>query len=81
VVNTTRQVGAAVGVAVLVAIAEGAHARSGISTVSGDRTAMLVAAVVGLGGTFVAWFGARPTRTLDLQIAVTDITIPTRRTP
>jgi predicted MFS family arabinose efflux permease len=60
VVNTTRQVGAAVGVATLVAIAEGANAHTGIATVSGDRTALLVASLVAFGGTFVAWFGTRP---------------------
>jgi EmrB/QacA subfamily drug resistance transporter len=60
VVNTTRQVGAAIGVTALVAIAEGAHARSGIATISGDRTALVVAALVGFGATLVAWFGARP---------------------
>jgi EmrB/QacA subfamily drug resistance transporter len=58
VVNTTRQVGAAVGVAVLVAIAEGSHARAGTATVAGDRTALLVAGLAGLAGTLVAWFGA-----------------------
>jgi EmrB/QacA subfamily drug resistance transporter len=58
VVNTTRQVGAAIGVAVLVAIAEGSHAHAGTATVGGDRTAMLVAALAGLAGTLVAWFGA-----------------------
>jgi EmrB/QacA subfamily drug resistance transporter len=81
VVNTTRQVGAAIGVAALVAVAEGAHARAGIATVSGDRTALLVAALAGLGGTVVAWFGARPRRVLDLSTARTDIPNPTRRTP
>lgn len=60
VVNTTRQVGAAIGVVVLVAIADGTHARAGTATVGGDRTAMLVAALAGLGGTLVAWFGAPP---------------------
>jgi predicted MFS family arabinose efflux permease len=60
VVNTTRQVGAAIGVALLVAVAEGSHARAGVATVGGDRTAMVVAALIGLAGTFVAWFGARP---------------------
>ncbi len=59
VVNTTRQLGAAVGVAALVAIAGGSNARAGIATVSGDRTALLVAAVVGFIGTLVALFGAR----------------------
>jgi MFS family permease len=80
VVNTTRQVGAAVGVAALVAIAEGAHARAGIATISGDRTAMLVAALAGLAGTLVAWFGVRPSRPLELSTATTDLPIPTRRT-
>jgi EmrB/QacA subfamily drug resistance transporter len=60
VVNTTRQVGAAIGVAVLVAIAEGPHARAGLATVSGDRTAMVAAALAGLCATAVAWLGTRP---------------------
>jgi predicted MFS family arabinose efflux permease len=60
VVNTTRQVGAAVGVAALIAIADGANAHAGIATVNGDRTAMLAAALLGFGGTLVAWHGARP---------------------
>jgi EmrB/QacA subfamily drug resistance transporter len=80
VVNTTRQVGAAVGVAALVAIAEGAHARAGLATVGGDSTAMVVAALVGLGGTAVAWFGARPSPPLDLSTSTTDIPVSTRRT-
>jgi EmrB/QacA subfamily drug resistance transporter len=80
VVNTTRQVGAAIGVAALVAIAEGAHARAGTATVSGDRTAMLVAALVGLSGTVIAWFGTRPGRPLELSTAVTPIVNPIRRT-
>jgi predicted MFS family arabinose efflux permease len=80
VVNTTRQVGAAVGVAVLVAIAEGAHTRAGIANVGGDRTAMVVAALVGLGGTVVAWFGARPSSLLNLPTSATDIPVSTRRT-
>jgi EmrB/QacA subfamily drug resistance transporter len=81
VVNTTRQVGAAVGVAVLVAIAEGAHARAGLATVGGDRTAMVVAALAGFGGTIVAWFGARPKSSSDLSTPTTTGTsVSTRRT-
>jgi EmrB/QacA subfamily drug resistance transporter len=57
VINTSRQVGAALGVAVLVAVAEGAHANSSSSTVQGDRNAMLVAAIIALSGTLVALFG------------------------
>ena len=49
--------------AVLVAVAEGAHASSGTSTVGGDRAAMLVAALLGLSGTVVAWLGARSSKT------------------
>ena len=73
VVNTTRQVGAAIGVATLVAIAEGTHASAGLATIGGDRAAMLVAALAGFGGTVVAWFGARPAPPLDLSTASTDI--------
>ena len=73
VVNTTRQVGAAIGVATLVAIAEGSHASAGLATIGGDRAAMLVAALAGFGGTVVAWFGARPAPPLDLSTASTDI--------
>jgi EmrB/QacA subfamily drug resistance transporter len=58
VVNTSRQVGAAIGVAVLIAIADGSHASTGTATVGGDRTALFVAALTGLAGTLVAWFGA-----------------------
>jgi EmrB/QacA subfamily drug resistance transporter len=71
VVNTTRQVGAAVGVAALVAIAEGANARRGIATVGGDRTALLVASLIGLSGVFVAWFGARTQQPAQLTGAAT----------
>lgn len=59
VINTTRQVGAALGVAVLIALAEGAHAASGASTVHGDRLAMAVAAGIALSGTLVAMSGAK----------------------
>ena len=80
VVNTTRQVGAAVGVAALVAIAEGAHAQAGIATISGDRTAMLVAALLGLSASVVAWFGARPGLPSDLSTTTTGIPMSIRRT-
>jgi EmrB/QacA subfamily drug resistance transporter len=59
VINTTRQVGAALGVAVLVAIAEGAHAASGTSSVHGDRLAMLVSACIAFAVIPVAWLGTR----------------------
>lgn len=53
VVNTSRQVGAAVGAALLPAVAES------ISGVSGDRAAMLTAAVAALAATAVSWRAAR----------------------
>ena len=54
-INTSRQVGAAVGAALLPAVAEGV----GGSGVSGDRAAMLTAAVAALAATAVAWRAAR----------------------
>jgi predicted MFS family arabinose efflux permease len=61
VINTTRQVGAALGVTVLVAVAEGSHAASGTTTISGDRMALLIAAFIGLSGTVAASFAVRRT--------------------
>jgi hypothetical protein len=63
VINTARQVGAALGVAVLFVIAEGAQGTSGGSAVGGDRVAMLVAAGIALSGTLVTFFGARSSST------------------
>jgi len=76
VVNTTRQVGAAIGVAILVALAEGAHARQGVSTVSGDHTAMLVAAGVGFAGTLVAWLGPRHIGSTGVSASITTLELP-----
>jgi EmrB/QacA subfamily drug resistance transporter len=57
-VNTSRQVGAAIGAAVLLAVAEGGRKVSGVTTsISGDRHAMLAAALVALTAAFVAWRG------------------------
>jgi EmrB/QacA subfamily drug resistance transporter len=53
VVNTSRQVGAAVGAALLPAVADS------ISGVSGDRAAMLAAMTAALAATFIAWLAAR----------------------
>jgi EmrB/QacA subfamily drug resistance transporter len=62
-INTSRQVGAAVGAALLPAVAEGV----GGSGVSGDRAAMLTAAVAALAATAVAWRAARlvPARAMN----------------
>ncbi len=56
-INTSRQIGAAVGAALLPAVAEGV---SGGIGVSGDRAAMFTAALAALTATAVAWRAARP---------------------
>jgi EmrB/QacA subfamily drug resistance transporter len=53
VVNTSRQMGAAVGAALLPAVAES------MSGVSGDRAAMLTATAAALAATVVSWHAAR----------------------
>jgi EmrB/QacA subfamily drug resistance transporter len=53
VINTSRQVGAAVGAALLPAVADA------VRGVSGDRAAMLAATAVALAATAVAWHAAR----------------------
>jgi EmrB/QacA subfamily drug resistance transporter len=56
VINTSRQIGAAVGAALLPAVAESMS--GGIAGVSGDRDAMLAATVAALVSTAVAWHAA-----------------------
>ncbi len=56
-VNTSRQIGAAVGAALLPAVAEGV---SGGIGVSGDRAAMFTAALAALTATAIAWHAAHP---------------------
>ena len=58
VVNTSRQVGAAVGAALLPAVA------GSVSGVSGDRAAMLTATVAALAATAVSWRAARQANAL-----------------
>ncbi len=55
-INTSRQIGAAVGAALLPAVAQGV---SGGVGVSGDRVAMLTAALAALAATGVAWRAVR----------------------
>ncbi|HEY5304634.1 MAG TPA: MFS transporter [Acidimicrobiales bacterium] len=59
VINTTRQIGAALGVAVLVALAEGSHATSGTTTVAGDRLAMWVTSAIAFSGALAVLFALR----------------------
>ena len=77
VVNTTRQVGAAIGVALLVAVADGSHARGGVSTVSGDRSALYVASFIALLATVVAWLAARSQKPVSVPPSFEPTTGPT----
>ena len=54
-INTCRQIGAAVGAALLPAVAEGVGGGVGVS---GDRAAMFTAALAALTATAVAWRAA-----------------------
>jgi EmrB/QacA subfamily drug resistance transporter len=60
VINTSRQVGAAVGAALLPAVAEAVS--HGSRAASGDRAAMLTAAVAAAAATVVAWRSGQVTR-------------------
>jgi EmrB/QacA subfamily drug resistance transporter len=61
VINTSRQIGAAVGAALLPAVAE--TVSGGPVGVSGDRTAMLTAGLAALAATAIAWHAAHPALT------------------
>jgi MFS family permease len=57
-INTSRQIGAAVGAALLPAVAEAVS--RGPAGVSGDRAAMLAAGLAAVAATAVAWHAAHP---------------------
>ena len=57
-INTSRQIGAAVGAALLPAVAEAVS--RGPAGVSGDRAAMLTAGLAAVAATAVAWHAAHP---------------------
>jgi predicted MFS family arabinose efflux permease len=57
-INTSRQIGAAVGAALLPAVAESVSG----APVSGDRAAMLAAGLAALAATAIAWHAAHPAR-------------------
>jgi EmrB/QacA subfamily drug resistance transporter len=62
-INTSRQVGAAIGAALLPAVAEAVSHGSPAAAAGGDRAAMLAAAMAAALATVVAWrggLGARP---------------------
>ena len=78
VVNTARQIGAAIGVALLVAIADSAGAGNGLATIGGDRRAISAAAAIALLGTVVVWFGTKTTRPIGLPEVTVLPTSPNR---
>jgi EmrB/QacA subfamily drug resistance transporter len=55
VINTSRQVGAAIGAALLPAVAESVDRSGATASVGGDRAAMLIAALAAAVATAVAW--------------------------
>jgi EmrB/QacA subfamily drug resistance transporter len=59
-INTSRQIGAAVGAALLPAVAESVSGGMQRGGVTGDRAAMFTAALAALAATAVAWRAARP---------------------
>jgi predicted MFS family arabinose efflux permease len=60
-INTSRQIGAAVGAALLPAVAEAVSGGPGPNPgVSGDRAAMLTAGLAAVAATAVAWHAAHP---------------------
>jgi MFS family permease len=71
VINTARQVGAAFGAALLLAIAEGAGGEGGVANVVGDRHAMLAGAGAGAVATLVAWRGARSAEESERDLTFT----------
>ena len=59
VVNTSRQIGAATGAALLPAISAAVSHNSGVATATGTRAAMLAGAIAALLATIIAWRGGR----------------------
>jgi EmrB/QacA subfamily drug resistance transporter len=78
-INTSRQVGAAVGAALLPAVAEGVG--GSLARVSGDRAAMLTAALAAVIATAVAWrAAAHPVKSFLSERTVVPLSLP-RSTP
>jgi len=61
-INTSRQIGAAVGAALLPAVAASVSGAGPTPGVTGDRAAMLTAGLAALAATAVAWHAAHPAR-------------------
>jgi hypothetical protein len=62
VINTSRQIGAALGAALLPAISAAVGHDAVATTARGTRAAMLAAAIAAAAAALIAWRGAKPTR-------------------
>jgi len=58
-INTSRQIGAAIGAALLPAVALGVGHEAGVAGVTGDRAAMLAGAVASVLAMLLAWRASR----------------------
>jgi EmrB/QacA subfamily drug resistance transporter len=58
-INTSRQIGAAIGAALLPAVAEGVGHGAGVAGVTGDRAAMLVGGIASALAMLLAWRASR----------------------
>jgi EmrB/QacA subfamily drug resistance transporter len=61
-INTSRQIGAAIGAALLPAVAVGVGHSAGSPGVSGDRAAMLVGAMAAAAAMLISWRASRASR-------------------
>jgi MFS family permease len=61
-INTSRQIGAAIGAALLPAVALGVGHSAGSPGVSGDRAAMLVGAIAAALAMLISWRASRASR-------------------
>ena len=68
VINTSRQVGAAIGAALLPAVAQAVHGSGPTTAATGDRVAMLIAAAAAATATVVAWHDRQGGPELSTQL-------------
>ena len=90
VINTSRQIGAALGAALLPAISAAVSNDAVVATARGTRAAMLAAAIASAAAAIIAWRGARTARpgpgagsalVTSLKSAAQPVLVPARVTP
>src|ERR1700739_3172818 len=72
VINTSRQIGAALGAAPLTAISADVSNDAVTTTARGTRAAMLAAAIAAAGAALIAWRGATATRAMSAPVTATN---------